>query len=235
MIARSLLVFTLALWALLSLVLFAEAQGPPRAETALPVFPGDRLVSPTPAGIGQADEGAQLYWLHCQPCHGDQGQGLTDEWRAQYPPEEQYCWEAGCHSDQPYEGGFTLPMQVPPLIGDDSLSRFEDLAQLHAYVSAAMPYQDPGHLTAEEYLALAAFLAYRHDIWDGRPMTADRLAQFRLRPEAATTPTAAGTPAPPPAPDSQGDGAGPGLGPAAAAGAVLLFAGGVWLWRRSRG
>src|SRR5688572_23546779 len=52
----------------------------------------DRLAAPpTVENPNQADEGAQLYWLHCLPCHGDQGQGLTDEWRAQYPPEDQNC------------------------------------------------------------------------------------------------------------------------------------------------
>src|SRR5512142_362788 len=33
--------------------------------------------SPTPAT--QAGHGKDVFWLHCMPCHGDQGQGLTDE------------------------------------------------------------------------------------------------------------------------------------------------------------
>jgi hypothetical protein len=102
-----------------------------------------------------------------------------------------------------------------------------------------MPYQDPGHLTEAEYLALTAFLAYRHDVWDGQPLTAERLAQVRLRPAAAATPTPAGTPEPPHAPgspDDQEDAAGSDLALAAAAVAAvaLLLVGGLLLWQRSR-
>src|SRR5687768_18171720 len=33
----------------------------------------DRLAEPTlPAAPSQADHGAQVYWLSCMPCHGDQ-------------------------------------------------------------------------------------------------------------------------------------------------------------------
>ena len=72
----------------------------------------DRLAEPTlPAAPSQADHGAQVYWLSCMPCHGDQGQGLTDEFRATYPPEEEYCWESGCHGANPYESGFTIPKE----------------------------------------------------------------------------------------------------------------------------
>src|SRR5215467_8930723 len=46
----------------------------------------DRLAEPTlPAQPSQADYGSQVYWLNCSPCHGDRGQGLTDEFRQQYP------------------------------------------------------------------------------------------------------------------------------------------------------
>ncbi len=86
-----------------------------RASGATPT--PDRLAAPpTVASPNQADDGAQLYWQHCQPCHGDRGQGLTDEWRAQYPPEDQNCWKSRCHGQSPYEHGFILPTQVPALV-----------------------------------------------------------------------------------------------------------------------
>ncbi|MGH2538884.1 MAG: hypothetical protein ACRDHL_15955, partial [Candidatus Promineifilaceae bacterium] len=95
-------------WLALAGVALAQAPaGPPTPAEGQGAL--DRLASPTPAGHAQSDSGAQLYWLHCQPCHGDQGQGLTDEWRAQYPPEEQNCWQSGCHGPRPYEEGFSLP------------------------------------------------------------------------------------------------------------------------------
>ena len=139
----------------------------PRPSQALTPTPDRLAAPPTVENPTQADEGAQIFWLHCQPCHGDQGQGLTDEWRAQYPPDHQNCWTSGCHGNNPYENGFTLPTQVPPVIGGGSLSRFEHMGQVHDFIQSAMPYQDPGHLTDEEYLAITAFLARAHGVWDG--------------------------------------------------------------------
>lgn len=159
----------------------------------------DRLAAPpTAENPNQADEGAQLFWLHCQPCHGDVGQGLTDEWRQQYPPEDQNCWESGCHGKRPYENGFILPTAVPPVTGEESLTKFETMAQVYGFMSAAMPYQDPGYLTDEEYLAMTAFLAREHGLWNGTTLNPDNLENFRLRPAAATpTPEPTNTPAAP--------------------------------------
>ena len=129
----------------------------------------DRLAAPpTVASPNQADDGAQLYWQHCQPCHGDRGQGLTDEWRAQYPPEDQNCWDSGCHGKRPYENGFKLPTAVPALVGPGTLTRYPTAAQLSAFISHAMPYQAPGSLAPDEYWAITAFLLRAH----GLPETA---------------------------------------------------------------
>jgi mono/diheme cytochrome c family protein len=131
------------------------------AATAVPTR--DRLAAPpTVPAPTQADEGAQLYWLHCQPCHGDLGQGLTDEWRAQYPPEHQNCWQSGCHGRNPYESGFTIPTMVPAVTGAGTLARFSTLGQLYDYLWLSMPRQAPGSLAEEEYLAITAFLASAH-------------------------------------------------------------------------
>jgi mono/diheme cytochrome c family protein len=173
----------------------AQDQGTPAAPQATPTI--DRLAAPpTVAAPTQADEGAQLYWLWCQPCHGDRGQGLTDEWRAQYPKEDQYCWNNGCHGNLPYENGFTLPKHVPALIGDSSLLRFQTMAELSTYVDERMPFEYPGALNDEERLAVVAYLARAHDKWDGTTLTADNIDQFRWQP----LPTA--TPVEPPAADS---------------------------------
>ena len=42
--------------------------------------------------------GRNLYWHWCMTCHGDKGQGLTDEFRGIWPSEHQNCWVRGCHS-----------------------------------------------------------------------------------------------------------------------------------------
>lgn len=152
---------------------------PTQAQTAAPTASPtpDRLAAPpTVPAPTQADDGAQLYWLHCQPCHGDQGQGLTDapndDWRAQYPEEDQFCWNSGCHGARPYEEGFTLPQEVPAVIGGDSLSKFGTAEAVYTYIRAAMPFQAPATLADEEYLAIVAFLARAHNAWDGEPITA---------------------------------------------------------------
>lgn len=102
---------------------------------------------------------------------------------------------SGCHGKRPYENGFTLPTAVPAVIGGNSLERFETMGQVYGFMSSAMPFQDPGHLTQEEYLAIAAFLARSHDAWDGTTLTSDNIGNFRLRPAAATeTPEPAASP-----------------------------------------
>lgn len=127
----------------------------------------DRLAKPTlPVSPSQADLGAQVYWLSCLPCHGDKGQGLTDEFRTTYPPEEQYCWERGCHGENPYEAGFTLPMQIPALIGEGTLTKFSDAAQFNSYIRATMPFWKPGLLTEEESWQVTAFLLRANGLWD---------------------------------------------------------------------
>lgn len=168
------LVFMWATAVFLLICLFIT-NNPILAQTATPT--PDRLAAPpTVPAPTQADEGAQLYWLHCQPCHGDVGQGLTDapddDWRAQYPEEDQFCWNSGCHGERPYEDGFTLPKQVPAVIGGNSLSKFGTAEEVYTYVRAAMPFQAPATLADEEYLAIVAFLAAAHDIWSGEPVTA---------------------------------------------------------------
>ena len=121
--------------------------------------PWDRLAAPTlPEDPSQADHGSYTYWARCMACHGDLGQGLTDEFRALYPPEDQNCWESGCHGPRPYENGFTLPASIPALFGEGRLSTFGDAARLQAFIAAAMPWHDPGSLSQDEYWQVTAFL-----------------------------------------------------------------------------
>ena len=131
--------------------------------------PFERLAEPTlPAQPLQADVGAQDYWLYCLPCHGDRGQGLTDEFRQTYPPEETDCWESGCHGKRPYENGFTLPATIPPVIGSGTLGKFQNAALLRSYIFAAMPYWKPTSLTEEETWQVTAFLLRENNLWTGQ-------------------------------------------------------------------
>lgn len=151
----------------------------------------DRLAEPTlPASPSQADLGAQVYWLSCMPCHGDRGQGLTDEFRQTYPTEDQYCWNSGCHGERPYINGFKLPKTIPAVIGSQALANFADGAQLHSYIRAAMPFWKPGSLSDEDAWKVTAFVLRSNGVWAGvEELNADNASQVKIQP---------GTPAPVP-------------------------------------
>ncbi len=188
-----------------------------------PVGTRDRLAQPTlPAAPSQADRGAQVYWLSCLPCHGDLGQGLTDEFRAAYPPEDRNCWKSGCHGERPYDNGFKLPVSIPAVVGADTLQKFTNAAVLQAYIKAAMPFWKPGSLTDEDAWAVTAFLLRENGLRDERAeLNASNADQARVR-----APEAESTPGPRPAKN-------PSAGWLVIAGvAILIFI--LWWMRRSR-
>lgn len=69
------------------------------------------------------------------------------------------------------------------MIGEGSLFRYVTLGQVFNYTRATMPFEYPGALTDEEYLAITAFLARAHGAWDGLPLTMENVEQVRLRPD----------------------------------------------------
>lgn len=158
---------------------------------ASPLGTPDRLAQPTlPAAPSQADRGAQVYWLSCLPCHGDRGQGLTEEFRQTYPPEDRNCWDSGCHGERPYDNGFKLPAGIPALVGADALQKFSNAAVLQAYIQAAMPFWKPGSLAEDDSWAVTAFLLRQNGLRDDRAeLNASNADQARVRaPEAESTP-----------------------------------------------
>jgi cytochrome c len=152
--------------------------------------PFERLAKPTlPARSSQSDVGAQDYWLYCLPCHGDRGQGLTLEFRETYPPDEVNCWQAGCHGKRPYENGFTLPTNIPAVIGQNALQKFSNAAVLQSYIFAAMPYWKPGSLEVEDTWQITAFLLRENGLWNSEDeLDASNAMQVVIHePEAAPT------------------------------------------------
>ncbi len=214
----------------------AAAAAQAATVTAVPTV--DRLAAPpTVENPSQADVGAQVFWLNCQPCHGDVGQGLTLDWINQYPPEDRNCWESGCHGDRPYDDGFTLPQAVPAVIGPDTLLRFNSAADLHTFMSRTMPYNAPGSLSAAEYWALTAFLLRAHAVATPAPPL-DSAAQAALigihgtvTPPTATVPVPTPTPVPPPPLWARPGGEWLWLGGVAAA---VALAAGLLTWRARR-
>jgi len=177
--------------ALLIAGLFFDNSAPASA-LQVPTPTIDRLAEPTlPASPSQADQGAQVYWLSCLPCHGDQGQGLTDEFRATYPPEDQNCWQSGCHGKNPYESGFTIPKTIPAVVSPDALANFTDGAQLEAFIQAAMPYWKPGSLTDDETWKVTAFVLRSNGLWDdSTELGPDNASRVKIQRGAASpTPT----------------------------------------------
>lgn len=184
----------LALLLAVSLIQEGTALGVLPQTTPMPTL--DRLAEPTlPAVPSQADHGAQLYWLYCLPCHGDVGQGLTDEFRDTYPPEDNNCWGRGCHGKYPYEGGFTLPTTVPPLIGPGALTKFATVANLNGFIRAAMPFEDPGVLTEDEYWQVTAFILRENGISYPNQLDASNAGQILL-PSYQSTSSPPSTPVP---------------------------------------
>ena len=165
--------------ALLVLILPAQTSAAPAVpETATPST--------------QAGHGKDVFWLNCMPCHGDQGQGLTDEFRSrQYPPEDTNCWKSGCHGERPYADGFTLPKAIPALIGAGALQRFATAQDMYGFIHKAMPFNAPGSLSDEQYLQVSAFLLESNQrIPAGSQLNPAGLSAIELR---------AGSPTPTPA------------------------------------
>ncbi|PWB72290.1 MAG: hypothetical protein C3F07_12275 [Anaerolineales bacterium] len=131
----------------------ASAQDPvptptiydPLAQPELPPDPTDH------------EMGRYLFWRHCMPCHGDAGQGLTEDFRALWG-DHQNCWERGCHAGKSIEDSFPVPTIVPAVVREDQLIRFHSQEDLVEFLKATHPPQDPGFLEDEEYQLIAAFV-----------------------------------------------------------------------------
>jgi len=131
---------------------------PPTPTPMMPPMPDGLAPPPTVFPPTQASQGAQVYYLVCMACHGDRGQGLTEEWLAALNPEDRNCWQSRCHASNHPPEGFVLPEYVPAIIGPGEMDGFPTALDLHDYIQARMPWQAPGSLSADEYLQLTAFL-----------------------------------------------------------------------------
>lgn len=116
----------------------------------------DRLAIPVlPENPTQVELGSNVYYYNCMPCHGDQGQGLTDEFRQLWVEDHQNCWAGGCHGGRERDQGFPLPHYITGL---RNLSGFATPEDLFNYLQQTHPPQRPGKLMTEEYWAVTAFI-----------------------------------------------------------------------------
>lgn len=105
-----------------------------------------------------ADKGSITYWSVCMACHGDWGQGLTDEWRSAGFGADMNCWQSKCHASNHPPQGFDFPRIVPPVVGSATLRSFLTADELHQYLLEKMPWWNPGSLSDDEAWELTAFL-----------------------------------------------------------------------------
>lgn len=166
----------------------APTQTPGMVSATDRLAPPPTVYPPTPA-----DQGAQVYYYYCMTCHGDRGQGLTEEFRQYIGPPDTDCWKSNCHGPHHPPDGFVFPHYVPAVIGSGALTNFQTGLQLHDFIQAKMPYQAPGSLTEEKYWQLTAFLLRGNGIDPGRaPLTPERAAQLNIgTPSTATAAQAA--------------------------------------------
>ncbi len=119
----------------------------------------DPLVEPPlPDNPTEYELGRNLYWHWCMTCHGDVGQGLTDEFRSIWDKDHQNCWGRGCHAGHQGDLGFPIPTVVPALVNDTHLKQFASVQDLAAFLKATHPPQSPGILKDGEYHAIALFV-----------------------------------------------------------------------------
>ena len=130
------------------------------AQQSDPTPTPDRLATPVvPENPTPIDLGSKVYYQNCMPCHGDRGQGLTDEWRQVWVADHRDCWARGCHGGRVDDEGFALAKTVPPVIGmETNLARYASVDQLLEFVQHTQPPQLPGALSQDDYRSVTLFL-----------------------------------------------------------------------------
>ncbi|HKJ27279.1 MAG TPA: c-type cytochrome [Anaerolineales bacterium] len=150
------------------------------------LIPDDLLPPPLPEDPSQVDLGEQDYYQICLACHGNWGQGLTEEWRVIGFGEDQNCWQSKCHAPNHPPQGFEIPREMPPLLGRGSLSGLSNAEDLYQVILTTMPWWDPGQLSEEQSLNLTAYiLNARGELPEGIVLTSSNLTAFSLHAPAA--------------------------------------------------
>ena len=150
--------------------------------------PGDRLAAPSMSDPPtQAELGHYVYYMSCMVCHGDRGQGLTEEWRSVLDPADQNCWQSKCHAANHPPEGFQIPRKSPLVMGDGALGAYRTAADLFEYMRVEMPWSFPGLFTDEEYWQLTAYLARANQVDFEKSIGPHNAANILLVPQLVQT------------------------------------------------
>ena len=133
--------------------------------SSTPTFDSSRLDQPpTVYPPAQADTGAQIYWGMCMSCHGDKGQGLTEDWVNSFPPEERIVGTRAVMPATRLQNSFVIPQTgIPALAGAGKLARFSNSFELYRFIHENMPFFRSGSLTSEEAWSLSAYILRMND------------------------------------------------------------------------
>ncbi len=143
-------------------ILAFQTPPPARAQSPTPTY--DPFAQPPlPANPSQLEQGRYLFWRYCMPCHGDLGQGLTDEFRLKWEPDHQNCWARGCHSGKYADDSFPVPTVVPPNVHPGLLDQYTP-DSLFEFLRTTHPPEAPGSLSDDEYRALVAILYHMNGV-----------------------------------------------------------------------
>jgi len=150
------------------------------------------IIVDLPEDATQLEYGAEVYRLVCKACHGDKGQGLTDDWRAQWAPQDQNCWQSKCHGGNHPPDGFYMP-QVPKVLGQP-IRGFGTALNLYTYNHKYMPWHDRGSMTEKESWSVTAYILSINGIDPGTELNAKTAANIDL---SVINPNLGPTPVPP--------------------------------------
>ena len=165
----------------------AVAQTPPGHDTGM--TPQERLAKPPMSDPPtQVELGHAEYWMSCMVCHGDRGQGLTDEWRSVLDPADMNCWQSRCHAPNHPPEGFQIPRQAPLVIGTGALTGYQTATDLFEYMRVEMPWSFPGLFEDDVYWNLTAYLADANSIdLPPEPLGPDNGDQVLMIPQLVQT------------------------------------------------
>ncbi len=174
----------------------AQDQASPTPESTMPaVMPVHLTPYALPAHPDQADQGGQVYYLVCMVCHGDQGQGLTQQWiMDSVGMGPLSCYSAKCHGPHHPPDGFVLPRNIPAVRTPGIRASFKTAWDLYEFIRARMPYQAPASLSDDQYWQVTAFIMRINGIDLGslslNPGNAKQISLTNPQPVAPQTPPA---------------------------------------------